>query len=264
VTKRNSSIFLISLIIAGLAIPALGENAGTVIVDNWPKPAGKQGVPDGWELSESKGSVAPGDIAVKSEQGRSVLVLKAEKKSYFIGKQNLQISLSKTPFLTWRWKTQAQLNGADSRKADTDDQPINLYVTFRAAKDGKVRAIGYIWDYGAPRCTYLSSPGERSAWKRTGLRLAGVPITWYVILSNRETPVDSWITETRDVAADYRKVFKTESVPDVGAIAVQVDTASMGGRAESWIGPIRFTSHPPAKPSGEKTGPSCKDLKPGL
>ncbi|MFQ5694219.1 MAG: DUF3047 domain-containing protein [Nitrospinota bacterium] len=257
-----AGLFLLVFLIGGIP-PAVGQEADRVIVDGWPEPVGDKGVPKGWNLKEYKGSVAPGDIAVESVGGQSVLHLKAGKKSYFIGLEKLEISVSKTPILTWRWKTQRLLKGADARKEDADDQPVNLYVTFHPGKDGKVRAIGYLWDVGAPRCTYISAPGERSWWKRKILRAAGIPVTWYVILRNGGTPLGTWFSEARDVAADYRTLFGTDSVPDVQSVAVQIDSATLGGQAESWVGPIRFVAdRPPSKNTKPGAEPACEALRP--
>ncbi|MBI2881801.1 MAG: DUF3047 domain-containing protein [Candidatus Tectomicrobia bacterium] len=248
---------------AAALLPADGLAADRVVVDDWPKPRGEKGAPQGWTLKEYKGSVAPGDIAVESKDGRSVLHLKADKKSYFIGLENLDVSLAETPILTWRWKTEKLLEGADARKEETDDQPVNLYVTFRPDEEGDVRAIGYLWDVNAPRCSYISAPGERSWWKRRALRLAKVPTTWYIILRNGKTPLGAWLHESRDLAADYRKVFQRSTVPNVQSVAVQIDSATLKGRAESWVGPIRFTAAPgPAPPAAGSGEAACGDLNP--
>ncbi len=260
--SKLRGVLLVSLFLIGVTLPAAGQDAGLVIVDDWPKPGGEKNVPEGWSLKEFKGSVEPGDISVESEDGRSVLRLKADKKSYFIGKDKLSIPVSKTPILTWRWKTHSILQKADAREGNTDDQPVNLYVTFLADKGGKVRALGYLWDVNAPRCSYISAPGERSWWKRKVLRTAGVPITWYIILRNAKTPLDTWFSESRDLAADYRKVFQAEEVPNVGAIAVQIDSATLGGRAESRVGSIRLLAKSVAEEPAAGAEPACKDLNP--
>ncbi|MFQ5912909.1 MAG: DUF3047 domain-containing protein [Nitrospinota bacterium] len=257
--RKFRPFLLISLLLSGVAV---GQGADLIIVDNWPNPTGEKGVPKGWTLKEYKGSVKPGEIAVESEGGRTILTLKAEQKSYFLGKDKLNVSISKTPILTWRWKTRSFLNGADARNEDTDDQPVNIYVTFHPGKDGKVRAIGYLWDVNAPRCSYISAPQERSWWKRKALRVAGIPITWYAILRDGKTPLDTWFRESRDLAADYRKVFQTDAAPDVQSIAVQIDSATLGGHAESRVGFIRFVAEPGKEKSAAATQPACLELKP--
>ncbi len=246
------------LLLAGFT-PAFGQDSGFAIVDEWPTAAGKQGVPDGWTLKEFKGTVAPGDITVETDGDKAVLRLRANDKSYFLSKEKLNVSMSETPVLTWRWKTRLPVSGADARDYYKDDQSVNIYVTFKRGKAGKLRAIGYLWDAEAPRCGYIISPSERSFWTRKALRVVGVPITWYVVLRNKETPLDAWITESRNLAEDYRQIFKTDDNPDVVSVAVQTDTATLKVRADSSVGFIKFSAE--AAPTGADGSGGCKELK---
>ncbi len=246
------------LLLAG-STPAFGQDSGFAIVDEWPTAAGKQGVPDGWTLKEFKGTVVPGDITVETDGDKSVLRLRANDKSYFLGKEKLNVSMSETPVLTWRWKTRLPVSGADARDYYKDDQSVNIFVTFKRGKEGKLRAIGYLWDAEAPRCGYIISPSERSFWTRKALRLSGVPITWYVVLRDKETPLDTWITESRNLAEDYRQIFKTDDNPDVVSVAVQTDTATLKVRADSSVGFIKFSAR--AAPTGINASGGCKELK---
>ncbi len=253
---------LLVFLLAGFT-SAFGQNPNFTIVDDWPNAdlfiAGEKGIPKGWTLKEFKGTVVPGDITVKTNGGKFFLRLQANKKSYFLGKEKLSVSMSKTPVLTWRWKSRLLLNGADARDSKKDDQAVNIFVTFKRGKEGKLRAIGYLWDTEAPRCGYIISPSERSFWTRKALRIAGVPITWYIVLRNKETPLDTWIIESRNLAEDYRKIFKTDDNPDVQSVAVQTDTATLKGQADSSVGFIRFSVE--AVPTRGDVSSGCKELK---
>lgn len=250
---------LIAVSLLVILTPTWGQEAVVVIVDSWPAPQGEKGVPEGWELKEYQGKVKPGDITILAEGSKKILQLRAEQKSFFLGRQKLSVSMETSPILTWRWKIQAALADADARDSDTDDQPINIYVTFKKGKKGKLRAIGYLWDNQAPRCSYLIAPAERSWWSRQALRIAGVPITWYVILQNGESAAHTWFTESRNLAEDYKQIFGTDYVPDVQSIAVQIDTSTLGGSAQSWVGSIRLSDKPENEPGARKS--PCQFLK---
>ena len=250
---------LIAVSLLGTLTPTWGQEAVVVIVDSWPAPQGEKGVPEGWELKEYQGKVKPGDITILTEGSKKILQLRAEQKSFFLGRQKLSVSMETSPILTWRWKIRAALANADARDSDTDDQPINIYVTFKKGKKGKLRAIGYLWDNQAPRCSYLIAPAERSWWSRQALRIAGVPITWYVILQNGESAAHTWFTESRNLAEDYKQIFGTDYVPDVQSIAVQIDTSTLGGSAQSWVGSIRLSDKPENEPGTRKS--PCQSLK---
>ncbi len=220
-------------------LPGVGVSES--IVETWPQPSGPKEAPAGWELKESTGSVSEGDITVEDEGGKAILHLKSRDNSYFVGREDLKIDLQKTPLLTWRWKVSTLPMGADARDTDTLDSGIALHVTFDPEEAGERRAIGYLWDGNTPRCGYLLNPREKSFFKRRAFRLAGVPVTWFVILQNEETPTDMWLTETRDVAQDYRQIFNAPP-PSVVAVAVQIDSGDTGTSAESFAGPIAFQS----------------------
>ena len=49
-----------------------------------------------------------------------------------------------------------------------------------------------------------------------------------------------WLEERRDVRADYRAIFGEEP-PDPGAVTLSIDSNDTHSRAESLIGPIRFS-----------------------
>lgn len=234
-------MLIMTVFIITLPISAWGEKPNEFIVNSWPKTTGEKGIPEGWILKEYHGEVESGDIKILRENSKNILQLQANKKSFFLGKEDLSISIRRTPILTWQWKIQNLNSHADARNLDTDDQPINLYVTFKKDKDNKQRAIGYMWGNKTGRCTYFISPTEDSWFSRKALRLAGVPITSYAVLRNSKSSVNTWYRESRNLAEDYKKIFKLDFFPDVQSVAVQIDTATLGGNAKSWMGSIFFS-----------------------
>ena len=122
------------------------------------------------------------------------------------------------------------------------------------------RALGYIWDGIGSRCTYCINSAENSFFKRKALRLAGVPLTWYVVLRNGNSPLGHWLTESRDVAPDYRLIFNSDQGPEVEGLALQADTATLGGTSKSRVGSIAFSSDPRQKDSDAES--PCTAIQP--
>ena len=56
-----------------------------------------------------------------------------------------------------------------------------------------------------------------------------------------KSSVNTWYRESRNLAEDYKKIFKLDFFPDVQSVAVQIDTATLGGNAKSWMGSIFFS-----------------------
>ena len=94
---------------------------------------------------------------------------------------------------------------------------------------------------------------------RQALRLAGVPITSYAVLRNSKSSVNTWYSESRNLAEDYKKIFKLDFLPDVQSVAVQIDTATLGGNAKSWVGAILFSEQLATETVDRKS--TCKSLE---
>ena len=62
----------------------------------------------------------------------------------------------------------------------------------------------------------------------------------YIILRSGPAELGRWVEERRDVRADYRAIYGEEP-PDPGAITLSIDSNDTHSRAESLIGPIRFS-----------------------
>ena len=120
-----------------------------LVVEDWSKtPVGQKGVPNGWK-TQSWGSPKY-EFEVVSESPTRVLHLVSNGDSSTINK-DIKIDCKDYPVLQWRWKLVELPKGADARKKDTDDEALQLYVTFpRFPNAVRSRIIGYIWDTTAP------------------------------------------------------------------------------------------------------------------
>ena len=114
----------------------------------------------------------------------------------------------------------------DSRKKDTDDQAAQIYVGWpRFPEAVRSRIIGYVWDTTAPVGTIVKS-------EKTGT------ITYVVVRSGKDD-LGKWVTERRNVAEDFRKIYG-ETPEGPGGLSVAIDSNDTKSSAESYIGPILF------------------------
>jgi hypothetical protein len=87
------------------------------------------------------------------------------------------------------------------------------------------RILAYTWDTAAPAGTI-----ERSRKTRT---------VTFVIVRSGPSGLAQWLTERRDVYADYRRVYGEE--PDrLPVIALSIDTNDTRAPAEAFFGRIAF------------------------
>ncbi len=173
-------------------------------------------------------------------------VLKAEAQASMSGLVHaVRVDLRKTPLLRWRWKIAAPLNNADMREKAGDDYAARIYVMFdypveklpfgtRAKlKLGEAlygqklptAALNYIWDNRQPAGTIQPNPYTDRA------RM--------IVVESGAGKAGRWITETRDLRADFRAAFGEEA-PDVVAVALATDTDNTGESAVAWYGDLQF------------------------
>ncbi|GGO77016.1 hypothetical protein GCM10011348_05620 [Marinobacterium nitratireducens] len=142
--------------------------------------------------------------------------------------RELEIDLGQTPVVEWSWKVGNRLTGIDERTRAGDDYPARLYVVFSGGLAfWRTRAINYVWS---------STQAAGSEWPNAYTANARM-----IAVRGRDDAVATWISERRDVRADYRRLFGEEP-PAVVAIALMTDTDNSGRYARAWYGDIRFVS----------------------
>ena len=212
-------------LLVGFAAVALWAGSATVLVEDWSAhPVGAKGIPEGWKGGQTWGTPAY-DFSVVQESPTKALHLRSRGDSSTISKA-VKVTLKDTPILEWQWKAVTLPTGGDARHKHTDDQVLQLYVTWeRFPKLLRSRIIGYIWDSAAPAGSVMKS-------QKTGL------IT-YVVVRSGAADLGKWLTETRNVYEDYKRIYGEEpDGPD--AISIAIDSDDTNSSAEAYVGAIRF------------------------
>lgn len=158
---------------------------------------------------------------------------------------SLQVDPARDPRLRWRWKTERVLDRADMTRKAGDDYVARLYVFFdrkpaqmslgertlyrlgRARYGDKLpaAALCYVWDNRQPVDTLRSN--------------AYTGFVKMVVASSGKARQGQWVQLQRDVAADYRRAFKT-AAPAITGVAIMVDTDNTGEAAVSYFGDVSF------------------------
>jgi len=216
---------MIGLCIVLAAALSLDAQPRALVVEDWSRqPAGKTGIPEGWQ-GQNWGSPKY-DFRIVSESPSQVLHLRSQNEGSTISKE-IKVDVREFPVLEWRWKVVVLPKGGDSRKKATDDQPAQLYVVFpRFPQAVRSRIIGYVWDSTAPAGTIVRS-------EKTGT-------VTYVILRSGPTDLGKWITETRNVVEDYKRIYGEEPSEPAGAVSISIDSNDTRSSAESYLGGIIF------------------------
>ena len=217
---------LIGLTAFQFSIPAFAQEKKIILTDFAMSPlkmnAGK--LPKGWVLKVWRGRP---DIRLIQDEDKGVKVLRmrSDKASFSIHRA-VKLDLKEFPHLSWKWKVTKLPEGADARNSKYDDQAAGIYVVFHKFPGFlNSQLIGYVWETSAPAGAILKSRKNSKVH--------------YIVVRSGVGDLDKWITEKRNVLDDYRRVFGSEP-PQIGGIALMIDTDDTLSNAESYFARVEF------------------------
>jgi hypothetical protein len=193
------------------------------VVDHEPAKTPTIGAPPGWGIKEFAGRA---QVETVQEGNRSAVRLESQKSSFALYRDVI-VNLNEYPMLTWSWKVMKLPQGGDVRGAATDDEAAQVYVIIPRWPHPTTTSevIGYVWDNRAPVGLTLKSP------RADNVRL--------VVLQSGGEKRGRWITETRNVADDYRALFGKEPAT-VGRVALMTDSNDTESESEALFQDLVF------------------------
>ena len=228
------------LALALLAAPALA--GGPLLM----QPAGAGDTPPApWHLVGLPQQTKPfTQFSVVKLDGQRVLRVEAQA-SY----GNLVHPLTDNPAahrLSWRWRLDEPIAAADLRRKDGDDSPIKVCAFFdldssavpfverqllrlarmRAGDSLPAATVCYVWDAHLAPGTVLDNAFTR--------RIR------FIVLRGPETPLHGWVSEQRDVWADFKRLFgdESEAVPPLVGVAIGADADNTQGHSVAHVSAI--------------------------
>lgn len=240
---RHAVLILGMTLVVGASAPAFPADPAVPQLPAFStmKPGGAM---PGWEVLKSPRRVPETRYSLVEDAGMVVVKAEAEQSmSALVHK--VRVDVRRFPVLRWRWKIAAPLKSADMTSWDGDDYAARLYVMFdypveklpfgmrmklqlAEAMYGPgipTAALNYIWDNRNPVGTMQANThSDRSRM---------------IVLRSGAAEAGQWVTETRDLAADFRAAFGEEA-PEVVAVVIATDTDNTGESATAWYGDIRF------------------------
>jgi Protein of unknown function (DUF3047) len=177
-------------------------------------------LPPGWGIKVNHGRPV---VSVCKDADAACLHLLSVRSSFSLEK-SVDVDPAQMPFLTWNWKVAQLPPGADFRKSSTDDQAAQLLVAFNDR-----RVISYIWDTVAPKGAMES--------------VSAIPLVHIVavVCESGSGQANRWLTESRNVAADYARAYGRPA-PRVKGLRIQINSQHTGSVAESYFGEVAFRS----------------------
>jgi hypothetical protein len=179
----------------------------------------------GWEPKSFKGTT---EYRLVKDEGRIVVkVLSHASASGLIRK--IRFQPMKHRYLRWSWKIAYTVEGGDEKSKSGDDYAARVYVVFPGRYFWQTKAINYIWANKLAKGSFVPS-----------MYAAGSKM---LAVESGSGKTGQWLTEERDLFADYRLLFGTDP-PEAEAIAIMTDTDNTGGIAEAWYGDITLSTEP--------------------
>ena len=198
----------------------------------------------GWKhqpMSKLKRDTA---YSIAKEDGHTVLRASAERSaslfaSYFKPPAAVPASLS------WRWKADALVPGADNRVKDKEDAPLRVVVAFDGDKallpaeekrrfeaarkltgaDLPFAVLMYVWSAHGPVDAVINS--------------AHTSQVKMIAVASGSAGLGKWQPVKRDLARDYRRAFGAEPGALLG-VAVMTDTDNTGAKSVGYYADIRL------------------------
>ena len=203
-----------------LCAPVTLRADARMVVGDFSLGADARGVPKTWDLIEKSGSAS---LCLTNVDGLNALLMRSANTSFALQRQ-VKVDLEQFPILTWKWMVTRLPSGGDFRKPKTDDQAAQLFIAF-----SKTKAIVYLWDTTAPE----GASAEASAPPPMRVKA--------IVVRSGPSQTGRWITESRNVYQDYRKVFGATKGPlIVSGARIQINSQHTKTSAESCFADLVF------------------------
>ena len=150
--------------------------------------------------------------------------------------------------LAWRWRIDEPLPSADLRQRNGDDTVAKVCVLF----DLPMQAVPFMERQLLRLARSLSSEPLPAAtvcyvWDARLSAGTAVPNAFtgrmrYLVLRGPEAPLHAWVSEQRDVAADFLRLFGDEAsrVPPLLGVAVGADADNTQGHGLAWVDTLQL------------------------
>jgi hypothetical protein len=206
------------LLIIVIALMAPFANADTIAVSSF----ASEGLV-GWKEKSFKGMTK---YTLVQEGGRTLV--KAHSIASASGMfKTVKLDPARFRYLRWSWKIAATIKNGSEKTKNGDDYAARIYVVFPGRFFWQTKAINYIWANQLPKEAYIPN-----AFTANAIMLA---------VESGSGKRGLWVSEERDVLADYRRLF-SEEPREIGAIAIMTDTDNTGEEATAWYGDIAIST----------------------
>ena len=200
-------------------------------------------LPAGWEVVRLR-NLRPPDVALVDDAGTTVLRLFSHDAAGSVAFR-MSADPGRASVVAWRWKVDRVLDGADLRRKEGDDYAARVYVTFDVpdealsfAQRARMAVARLFYGDHVPAAALCYVWDNRHAVGTTAWNAYTSQVRM-IVLRSGAGEVGRWVSESRDVAADYREAFG-RAAPPISGVAVSADTDQTHEKVTAWFGDLRL------------------------
>ena len=127
--------------------------------------------------------------------------------------------------LRWRWKISGVETNGSERNIKKFDHAARVFIAFDTFI-GPPRTLNYMWGDAEKPGTVLAHPKSDRAQ--------------IFVLQSGNARAGQWISESRDVTADWKKVFPGQAMPKITGLGLMTDSDSLGARLEGFYADVEL------------------------
>lgn len=242
---RAAAAALAALVLAGCGTPRHGAPDELALSNVTRFSTGQPGevLPGGWKpwtLSKLKRSTF---YTLVLEDGKTVISAKADASASGLIHPLAEVDCRKFSQLSWRWKVDQLIKGADNTRRSLEDSPVRLVVAFGGDMNklnfgdkmffSQVKAVSgqempyatlmYIWENRVKKDTVIQN-GHTGRIKM-------------IVAESGRDKLGHWQDVKRNLYEDYKRAFGEEPGP-IMAIGILTDTDNTGESTHAWYGDI--------------------------
>ncbi len=211
---------LLAALLALFLLTSLPARAEQIAVSNF----AVEGITD-WKPKSYRGTT---EYTIVHDEGHTAL--KAHAKATASGLiKKLSFNPAVYRYLTWSWKIAGTVPGGNETTRQGNDFAARVYVIFPGRFFWQMKALTYIWANALPKGDFVANPYTSREM--------------LIAVESGPAKAGQWLTEERDILADYRCVFG-EDPPKAGGIAIMTDADNTGAEATGWYGDITLSTQP--------------------
>lgn len=203
---------------AGALLFCASTRAATLFSEDF-----EQGLSKKWEPVKFEGQT---QYTTPIEDKNKVLKARAVSSASGVGTK-ISIPLKPNTTFTWRWKIDKTPKAGSEDVKKTFDHSARIFVAFKTSI-GPPRTINYVWANKTPLGKTFHHPSSGRAR--------------FIVLQNGDGKANQWVTEKRDLHADWKQLFGNDDPPNIVSVGLMTDSDGTATTVTGWYDDLKITT----------------------